>query len=334
MKKIVVILCIVLVLCILLLVMPSAAVKANVTATVSSSIVAHGDKIFINGSADGQPPSVAIWILGKNFAQRQTLAVNVDGSFSYEINQALTKSMESGQYFVVVQHPMMNGVYDIDICPTNPVGSIYVCDYAVGQPYGGPSGITGPVSVFKLSGPGSLQGSDAAEALVTAIYQPNIDDTCTKLQFQIVSSSKIGIYKDGTWYLDTNGNGVWDGASTDRYVTAFGLPGWTPVIGDWTGTGTTKIGIYKEGTWYLDMNGNGVWDGASTDRYVTAFGLPGWTPIVGDWNGDTKTEIGIYKEGTWYLDMNGNGVWDGASTDRYVTAFGLPGWTPVIGEWS
>ena len=66
MKKIVDILFIVFVLCILLLVMPSAA--ANVTATVSPSTVAQGEKIFINGTAEGQPSSVAIWILGKNFA--------------------------------------------------------------------------------------------------------------------------------------------------------------------------------------------------------------------------------------------------------------------------
>ncbi len=112
MKKIVVILCIVIVLCILLLVMPSAA--ANVAATVSPSTVAQGDKIFINGTAEGQPASVAIWILGKNFVFKHTETVNVDGSFSYEVRQDTTNSMNSGQYFVVVQHPGTNGIYDID----------------------------------------------------------------------------------------------------------------------------------------------------------------------------------------------------------------------------
>jgi len=99
-----------------------------------------------------------------------------------------------------------------------------------------------------------------------------------------LTPDKIGIYQNGVWYLDMNGNGVWDGTQTDRLVTAFGQPGWTPVLGDWTGTGTTKVGIYKDGTWYLDMNGNGVWDGTSTDRLVTAFGQPGWTPVLGKWS--------------------------------------------------
>jgi (2Fe-2S) ferredoxin len=91
------------------------------------------------------------------------------------------------------------------------------------------------------------------------------------------------VYKDGTWYLDMNGNGVWDGPVTDRLVTAFGSPGWTQVTGDWNGDGRTKVGVYKDGTWYLDRNGNGVWDGPVTDKLVTSFGMPGWTPVIGDW---------------------------------------------------
>ena len=39
--------------------------------------------------------------------------------------------------------------------------------------------------IFKLGGPGSLQGSDAAEALVQGINDANVDDTYTKLQFLI-----------------------------------------------------------------------------------------------------------------------------------------------------
>jgi PGF-CTERM protein len=157
--------------------------KPFVSATASQSTVAQGDRIFITGTAEGQPQSVAIWIMGKNFANRDTETVNSDSTFKYEVKQEVTKSLYSGQYFVVVQHPMMNNVYDIDMCPTNPVDQVYVCDFAVGA--SGGSGITGPVSVFKLKGSGALQGSDAAEALVTAINQPYIDDTYTKLQFLI-----------------------------------------------------------------------------------------------------------------------------------------------------
>ena len=44
--------------------------------------------------------------------------------------------------------------------------------------------------------------------------------------------TKIGIYKDGTWYLDWNGNGVWD-SGTDKVYT-FGAAGWIPIIGKWS----------------------------------------------------------------------------------------------------
>ena len=42
-----------------------------------------------------------------------------------------------------------------------------------------------PTQDFALTGAGSLQGSDAAEALVQAINSPNVDDTYTKLQFLV-----------------------------------------------------------------------------------------------------------------------------------------------------
>jgi hypothetical protein len=92
---------------------------------------------------------------------------------------------------------------------------------------------------------------------------------------------KIGIYQNGVWYLDYNGNGVWD-TGIDKVYT-FGVAGWTSVVGDWNGDATgTKIGIYKDGVWYLDYNGNGVWD-TGTDKVYT-FGVAGWTSVVGKWS--------------------------------------------------
>jgi PGF-CTERM protein len=51
---------------------------------------------------------------------------------------------------------------------------------------------TGGSKIFLINGPGSLQGSDAAEALVQAINDPNVDDTYTKLQF-LVEEPNIAI---------------------------------------------------------------------------------------------------------------------------------------------
>ncbi|MCW5983297.1 MAG: choice-of-anchor D domain-containing protein [Bryobacteraceae bacterium] len=140
----------------------------------------------------------------------------------------------------------------------------------------------------------------------------------------------VGVFLDGKWYLDINGNGVWE-PSVDRALS-FGFPGATQVTGDWSGEGKKKLGVFYEGFWYLDYNGNGIWDGFATDRGY-AFGWSGVTPLVGDWNGDGKTEIGVFKDGAWYLDFNGNGAWDGISIDR-AFSFGWPGVTPLVGDWN
>jgi PKD repeat protein len=95
-------------------------------------------------------------------------------------------------------------------------------------------------------------------------------------------SSKIGYFNNGVWVLDYNGNGVWDGATTDRMI-GWGTPGVTNIIGDWNGDGRTKVGYFDNGVWVLDYNGNEVWDGATTDRMI-GWGTPGVSPIIGKWS--------------------------------------------------
>ncbi len=96
--------------------------------------------------------------------------------------------------------------------------------------------------------------------------------------------TKIGIYRPstGTWYLDANGNGTWDGCEVEKCIAWGGEPGDLPVVGDWNGDGKTKIGIVRGGTWYLDANGNGTWDGCGTDKCI-AWGDPTDQFIVGRW---------------------------------------------------
>jgi hypothetical protein len=69
-----------------------------------------------------------------------------------------------------------------------------------------------------------------------------------------------GVFRNGNWYLDYNGDGQWSGCGTttdtDRCYT-FGMAGDIPVIGDWSGNGVSKIGVFRNGNWYLDYNGDG-----------------------------------------------------------------------------
>jgi PGF-CTERM protein len=145
--------------------------KPFVSATVSQSTVARGDKVYVRGTAEGKPsPGVAMWILGKNYASVSTASVNSDATFEFEIKDTTTKNLAAGQYFVVVQHPMQNDVFDI-VLIGNDVYNLKL-------------GAAG-TRIFSLLGQGSLQGSDAAEALAQGINDPNVDDTYTKLQFLI-----------------------------------------------------------------------------------------------------------------------------------------------------
>ena len=133
---------------------------------------------------------------------------------------------------------------------------------------------------------------------------------------------EVGVYNNGIWYLDYNGNGVYDGPVADR-TASFGPAGYKPVVGDWDGTGKDKIGVELNGIWAIDYNGNYVWDGVVIDRYA-GFGQTGDNPVVGDWDGTGKDKIGSEKDGFWAIDYNGNYVWDGAVTDRFA-GFGQTG---------
>jgi C1A family cysteine protease len=152
-------------------------------------------------------------------------------------------------------------------------------------------------------------------------------------------SAKIGIFRQGYWYLDKNGNGGWDGCAVDSCLGPFGgLDADVPVVGDWTGDGVTKIGIFRRGYWYLDKNGNGGWDGCAVDSCLGPFGgldADVDVPVVGDWTGDGVTKIGIFRQGYWYLDKNGNGGWDGCAVDSCLGPFGGPNADkPITGYWT
>jgi hypothetical protein len=150
-------------------------------------------------------------------------------------------------------------------------------------------------------------------------------------------TSKAGAFRpsDGTFYLDYNGSGTWEGCGVDRCLQ-IGLNGDIPLVGDWNGNGTSKVGAFRpsDGTFYLDYNGSGTWEGCGVDHCLQ-IGLNGDIPLVGDWNGSGTSKVGAFRpsDGTFYLDYNGNGAWDGCGTDRCLQ-IGMLNDTPLIGDWN
>lgn len=105
--------------------------------------------------------------------------------------------------------------------------------------------------------------------------------------------SNIGLFRDGTWYLDVDGNGRWS-ENADIYIERFGQAGDIPVVGDFNGDGIDEIGVFSSGQWHLDSNGNRAIDAGDKSFEL---GGAGDVPVVADFNGDGVDEVALYREG-------------------------------------
>ena len=190
-------------------------------------------------------------------------------------------------------------------------------------------------SQVTVVGPGTC--SIVASQMGNAIYMaaPNVTQS---FQVTSIKPSEAGIFRTNfEWLLDANGNRQFDGTGAGKDYVYFNFiaaqTGDVPVVGDWSGSGTTKIGVYRpsSGQWFLDFNGNGIFD--SGDREYNFGGLAGDKPVVGDWSGSGTSKIGIFRSGFfWLLDANGDGMFDGG--DLAFAYGGVPGDVPVAGDWT
>ena len=204
------------------------------------------------------------------------------------------------------------------------------CSFSSGLAAGASSTCGGSIGVPATLTPGAYYLGAIADDLgaVAELDEANNARSADTgpMNLQLLYPANVGIYRNGRWQLDVNGNG------TVGKDFNFGVAGATPVTGDWNGDGKDEVGFFKDGLWYLDYNGDGAWDGGAADK-MYAFGMAGAEPKVGDWNGDGKDEIGICINGFWFLDVNGNGIWDGEPTDKMII-WGFVGSTPVTGDWN
>ena len=173
----------------------------------------------------------------------------------------------------------------------------------------------------------------------------------------------VGVFIDGDWFIDANGNGVWDNA--DLWLK-LGAKHDLPIVGDWDGDGKSDVGIFGP-SWEEDPRAlaaePGLPDPENTKRsapknvppqphqstdgdrtlkrtrngrmrsdlidHVFRFGVAGDVPLAGDWNGDGIQTIGLFSGGTWYLDTNGDGSF--GEGDKVVD-YGLSSDIPIVGD--
>ncbi|MCZ0860741.1 PGF-CTERM sorting domain-containing protein [Methanocorpusculum sp. MG] len=160
--------------------------KPFLSAVPSGTVVAKGDKIYLRGTAEGDPNSLMLYIFGPNFYNIESITVEDDGTYEKKIE--IGNDWASNQYYVVIEHPMENGVIDVydTGADSNPrTLSIYNANKSLGVQ-----------SSFVVEGAGKLQSANAADALTKMIDNPNIDDIYTKLTFT-VAEPRIDITNPG-----------------------------------------------------------------------------------------------------------------------------------------
>jgi hypothetical protein len=242
-----------------LIAIPAGAIDLDpIGSTTSNTVtIANGDAVMIHGIATGHPQKgLQLWIISHNYLKVTTLAVNDDNTYLYELKPADTLNLASGQYFFLVQHPMMNGQFDI------------VYDPASGKIINKQLGDGKGMEIFTISGSGSLQGPDSAQTLVNAIGSQNIDDTFATYSFYISPPTAfinpIGDHFVGDQFTISGSTNL---ASGDELMVEVTSSSFGPTVKAQSGEFSGSSGVVKV------VQGSGGYNHWSFDVDTTAFKL-------------------------------------------------------------
>jgi hypothetical protein len=173
---------------------------------------------------------------------------------------------------------------------------------------------------------------------------------------------ELGMYLEGRWYVDLNGNGTLDAADL---VAQFGTAGDRPIVGDWNQDGKADIGVFTaDGPASYDaariepglphplndrtdvLKNFGVREAGIADAFIRTealgsvrrrvshvfqFGSTDDVPVVGDWQGSGVRSIGVFRDGEWTLDLDGDGKLTEADGRLRL---GEAGDVPVVGDFN
>jgi hypothetical protein len=112
--------------------------------------------------------------------------------------------------------------------------------------------------------------------------------------------TKIGVYRNGLWMLDVDG----DGQFTKRDKSAeFGGPGENPFVGDFDGDGIDELAIQRGNQLIVDSNHNGMIDAADMVFELDGADSVGAAVVIGDFDGDGKDEPAVYRRDAIQLPL-------------------------------
>ena len=124
-----------------------------ITTAISPSTVMKGQSFTVTGYAEGDPPEARLWILGNTVFSIITVPVDADARYRFTADTRFSEKLAAGDYYLIAQHSMADNQFDIVF---NGESVTALQD-------------TESTNLFNVTGPGSLQGYDAAEALVSAL---------------------------------------------------------------------------------------------------------------------------------------------------------------------
>jgi len=170
------------------------------------------------------------------------------------------------------------------------------------------------------------KAGDAGHVAVVEAILPNGDVLTSNSAY-----TRNSAYRERYFYMQTysKANGYNNGAYrfqgfiyANITTTTATTARYTPLTGDWNGSGVDTIGLYHlSATEFFLRNSN---SGGVADR-TFKYGIAGDIPIVGDFNGDGIDVIGIYRPSTTEFFL---------SDANKVIKYGIAGDIPIVGDFN
>ena len=149
-------------------------------------VVVQGTDAEFIVNAEATKADVKAYVFGTNYFLEvdhiKKTEKDVENKFTLTINKTQTsaKNMSAGQYFMVIQHPMYDGAYNIMVD-----GTIFYLNTS------GNAVVSGnPGSSTELFDVNDRQTANAAQALCDALDTQNIDDMYVKYSFFVVGEDE------------------------------------------------------------------------------------------------------------------------------------------------
>jgi len=176
---------------------------------------------------------------------------------------------------------------------------------------------------------GAILGSRVTKLFGAAVVAVSLSASVARaLEIEGDSKDEYTVFRpsEGSWYIATTTSAV-----SSKFQ--WGLPGDTPVPGNYRSTTFGELGVFRptDGTWYLRFY-------TSPFTYSTAasyqWGLPGDVAVNCDFSGDSLSDLTVYRgsNSTWYQRVS-NTIPSQSYSTASSTVWGESGDSPIPADY-